>query len=121
MRSEAAISGYEAGRSLEMAGLCGGVGGSEVSNASESFINLNAHRGGPGPGPPPDGGAICGGEREASAVTVREVPVELVIKELVGRNSVTEPAQTDDAAHQETWGEEMLAGARLSRRWRDRD
>ena len=81
------------------------VGHSDLSNARECFINLNPNRGGPGPGPSSDGGAFFGGEREASAVAVREVPVELVIKELVVRDSVTQPVQTEEAAHQETWGD----------------
>ena len=88
-----------------MAGLCAGLGDSDVRQARECFINLNPYRRCPGPGPPPDGGAVLGGEREARAVTVREVPVELVIKELVVRNSVTEPGQTEEAADHQTWGE----------------
>ena len=102
-----------------MSGLFRGFGDSEFSNARESFINLNPYRGCPGSRPSPDGAIRS--EREASAVTVREVPVQLVIKELVVRNSVTEPGQTDDAAHQETWGERDVSSLCMTWScWRDR-
>ena len=88
-----------------MARLHRRLGDCDLSNARERFINLDPDRGCPGPGPSPDGGPFFGAEREASAVVVREIPVELVIKELVVRNSVTEPGQTDEAAYQKTWGD----------------
>ena len=121
--STTTISGHEGGRCLQMARLHCRVGDSDLSNGRECFINLNPNRGGPGPGPSSDGGAFFAGEREASAVAVRKVPVELVIKELVVRDSVTQPGETDEAAHHETWGdrEENYKDARARARATDRD